>query len=120
MNNFERVRDMVDEYVANNGTGTVMSRGEFIDWVHKKYEGISVEKNNLYPTDISYNLFNAGLKDFPGPNLCLWWEKTNDCFRLVGSNYKPNGEVIQYKGKKNERVVGLWKEGVFSFTNSMR
>ena len=115
MNYFEKVRNMVDEYVARKGTGTVMSRREFIDWVHERYDAISVEKNNLYPTDISYNLYNAGLKDFPGPNLCLWWEKTNDSFRLVGSNYKPNGEVIQYKGTKNEHVVGLWKEGKFSF-----
>ncbi len=118
MNYFEKVRNMVDEYVSRNGIETIMSRSEFIDWVHEKYNAISIEKNNLYPTDISYNLYNAGLKDFPGPNLCLWWEKTNDCFRLVGSHYKPNGEVIQYKGTKNEKVIGSWKDGEFSFANA--
>ncbi len=115
MNNYDRVCEMVDEYVQKNGASTEMSRGEFIDWVHEKYENISVEKNNLYPTDITYNLYNAGLKDFPGPNLCLWWVRGRDTFRLVGSKYKPEGEVIQYKGRKNERVVGVWKAGEFSF-----
>ena len=114
MNNFERVRAMVDDYVLKNGATTEMSRGEFIDWIHEKYESISVKKNNLYPTDISFNLYNAGLKDFPGPNLCLWWVEETDRFRLVGSKFKPNGDVIQYKGRKNETVVGRWNNGVFT------
>ncbi len=114
MNNYERVSKMVDEYVSKNGYNTEMNRNTFIDWVHDKYENISVEKNNLYPTDISYNLYNAGLKDFPGPNLCLWWEAERDTFRLVGTHFKPNGEVIQYKGKQNERIVGRWENGEFS------
>ncbi len=115
MNNFDRVREMVDEYVKKNGTSTVMERNQFLDWVHQRYENISSRTNNLYPTDISYNLFNAGLKDFPGPNLCLWWEESSDNFRLVGSNYKGNGPVIQYKGKSNERIVAKWENGVLSW-----
>ena len=115
MNNFDRVREMVDEYVKKNGTSTVMERNQFLDWVHQKYENISSRTNNLYPTDISYNLFNAGLKDFPGPNLCLWWEESSDNFRLVGSNYKGTGPVIQYKGKSNERIVAKWENGVLSW-----
>ena len=115
MNNFDRVREMVDEYVSKNGTSTVMDRNQFLDWVHQKYENISSRTNNLYPTDISYNLFNAGLKDFPGPNLCLWWEESSDSFRLVGSNYSGTGPVIQYKGKSNERVVARWDNGIFAW-----
>ena len=71
----------------------------------------------MYPTDISFNLYNAGLKDFPGPNLCLWWVKERDTFQLVGSDYKPDGDVMQYKGTKDERVIGRWKQGTFSFEN---
>ncbi len=115
MNNFDRVREMVDEYVRKNGTSTVMDRNQFLDWVHQKYENISSRTNNLYPTDISYNLYNAGLRDFPGPNLCLWWEESSDSFRLVGSKYHGTGPVIQYKGKSNERIVGRWDNGVFTW-----
>ena len=117
MNNFQRARMMVDEYVAKNGRDTEMSRGEFIDWVHERYENISVEKNNLYPTDMTFNLYNAGLKDFPGPNLCLWWVEERDTFRLVGSDYKPDGDVIQYKNKANEQVVGRWVKGIYTWNN---
>ncbi len=115
MNNYDRVRIMVDSYVQKHGSDTCMNRSEFLTWVNKQNNNISAEKNNCYPTDISYNLYNEGLKDFPGPNLCLWWEKTNDTYRLVGSKYKPTGEVIQYKKKKNERVVGIWNKGSFRF-----
>ncbi len=115
MNNFERVKGLVDEYVAQNGDSTEMTRNEFINWVGETIPAISVEKNNLYPTDMSFNLYNEGLKDFPGPNLCLWWVKERDTFQLVGSDYKPDGDVIQNKGKKDERIVGMWKQGVFSF-----
>ena len=111
MNNFERVRDLVDEYVQANGTDIEMSRGEFLDWVHQTYESISSKTNNLYPTDICYNLYNAGLKDFPGPNLCLLYVPTHNSFRLVGSNYKHNGNIWQYKDKSNERIVGRWING---------
>ena len=115
MNNFDRAREMVDEYVSKNGTSTIMDRTQFINWVHEKYDNISVQKNNFYPTDISFNLYNAGLGDFPGRNLCLWWEEESDNFRLVGSNYKGTGPVIQYKGKSNERIVGRWDNGVFTW-----
>ena len=120
MNNFDRAREMVDEYVAKHGTSTIMDRTQFINWVHERYENISVQKNNFYPTDISFNLYNAGLGDFPGRNLCLWWEEESDNFRLVGSNYKGTGPVIQYKGKTNERVVGQWDNGVFTWNQRFK
>lgn len=112
MNNFERVRDLVDKYVSENGTSTEMSRGEFLEWVHETYENISAAKNNLYPTDISYNLYNAGLKDFPGPCLCLVYVEERETFRLVGSGYKHTGPIWQYKGKANEKIVGQWVNGI--------
>lgn len=118
MNNYERVKMLVDEYISTNGTSTEMTRNEFINWVGETIPSISVEKNNLYPTDMSFNLYNAGLKDFPGPNLCLWWVKERDTFQLVGSDFKPDGDVIQYKGTKDEQVVGTWKQGVFSFVGN--
>ena len=118
MNNYDRAREMVDEYVKVNGTDTEMDRNEFICWVHEKYENISVQKNNMYPTDISYNLYNAGLKDFPGPNLCLVYIEERDTFRLVGTGYKYTGPIWQYKGRSNETIVGMWSDGVcdMSFT----
>ena len=112
MNNFERVRDLVDAFVEIHGTNTEMNRGEFLEWVHETYENISAAKNNLYPTDISYNLFNAGLVDFPGPNLCLVYVEERNTFRLVGTNYKYTGPIWQYKNKSNERIVGNWVNGV--------
>lgn len=112
MNNFERVRDLVNEYVAEHGTDTEMTRGEFLEWVHETYENISAAKNNLYPTDISYNLYNAGLKDFPGLCLCLVYVEERDTFRLVGTDYKYTGPIWQYKGKSNEQVVGQWSNGI--------
>lgn len=115
MNNYERTCDMVNAYVKEHGRKTEMGRGEFIEWVHEKYENISVEKNNLYPTDISFNLYNNGLKDFPGPCLCLMYVFENDKFRLVGADYRPTCNVIQYKGRRNEQVVGKWNNGIFSF-----
>ena len=118
MNNFERVRDLVNEYVRENGTDTEMSRGEFLEWVHQTYDNISAAKNNLYPTDISYNLYNAGLVDFPGPNLCLVYVEERDKFRLVGTGYKFTGSIWQYKNKKNEQVVGHWENGVCSMDSS--
>ena len=106
---------MVDEYVIRNGTGTQMDRREFLDWVHERYENISVEKNNINPSDLTYNLYNYSQKGFPGPNLCLWWEAETRRFRLVGSMYRPNGPVIQNRGRKNECVVGEWTDGEFAF-----
>ncbi len=88
MNNYERTCDMVNAYVKEHGRKTEMGRGEFIEWVQEKYENISVEKNNLYPTDISFNLYNNGLKDFPGPCLCLMYVFENDKFRLVGNELR--------------------------------
>ena len=93
MNNIERAKRLVNEYISTHGTSTEMTRNEFINWVGETIPGISVEKNNLYPTDMSFNLYNAGLKDFPGPNLCLWWVKERDTFQLVGSDFKPAGGV---------------------------
>lgn len=118
MNNFERVRDLVNEYVRENGADTEMSRGEFLEWVNQTYDNISAAKNNLYPTDISYNLYNAGLVDFPGTNLCLVYVEERDTFRLVGTGYKHTGPIWQYKNKKNENVVGYWENGVCSMENS--
>ena len=46
MNNFERVKLLVDEYVSKNGTSTEMTRNEFISWAGESIPGISVEKNN--------------------------------------------------------------------------
>ena len=43
MNNYERTCDMVNAYVKEHGRKTEMGRGEFIEWVHEKYENISVE-----------------------------------------------------------------------------
>ena len=112
MNNYERVRELVNKYVSENGTEKEMSRGEFLEWVNETYENISAAKNNLYPTDISYNLYNAGLKDFPGPNLCLVYIEERNTFRLVGTGYKHTGPIYQYRGKSNERIVGQWHDGV--------
>lgn len=117
MNNFERVRDLVNEYVSEHGTETEMTRGEFLEWVHETYENISAAKNNLYPTDISYNLYNAGLKDFPGPCLCLVYVEERETFKLVGTDYKYTGPIWQYKGKSNEQVVGQWIDGVCKMGN---
>lgn len=113
MNNFERVRDLVNQYVFENGNETEMSREKFLQWVHETYDNISAAKNNLYPTDLSYNLYNAGLKDFPGPNLCLIYVEDRNTFRLVGNNYKHTGPVYQYKGKHNEKMVGYWNNGMY-------
>lgn len=112
MNNHERVRELVDKYVSEYGNKTEMTRREFLEWVHETYDNISGAKNNLYPTDISFNLYNAGLKDFPGPALCLVYIDERDKFRLVGSDYKHTGPVWQYKGKSNEKVVGRWIDGI--------
>lgn len=111
MNNHERVKELVNKYVQENGTQTEMTRSEFLEWVHETYENISAAKNNLYPTDISFNLYNAGLKDFPGPALCLIYIEERETFRLVGSDYKHTGPIWQYKGKANEKVVGQWIAG---------
>lgn len=112
MNNFERVKNLVNKYVQEHGTNEEMTRGDFLAWVHETYENISAEKNNLYPTDISYNLYNAGLKDFPGQNLCLIYVEERGTFRLVGTDYKYTGPIYQYKRKSNEKVVGQWINGV--------
>ncbi len=115
MTNYDRAREMVDEYVRENGTATEMTRKEFIEWVHARYEGVSVEKNNLLPTDICFNSYNKGLIDFPGPNLCLVYKDENQTFVLVGSDYKYSGPVYQYRGRANETIVGYWEDGSFSF-----
>lgn len=115
MNNFERTRNLVNAYVKEHGRNKEMTRTEFINWVHETYENISVEKNNLYPTDISFNLYNNGLANFPGPNLCLVYIPERNTFRLVGSDYKYTGEVIQYnRGRSQHWTVGYWKDGVFT------
>ena len=95
-----------------------MTRSEFLNWVNKTHSNISASKNNLYPTDLCYNSYNAGLKDFPGPNLCLIYDFQNNKFRLVGTGYKYSGNIFQYYGKPNQRLVGRWRNGVCEMMDS--
>ena len=118
MNNYERVKNLVNRYVEENGNQTEMNRNEFLEWVHETYNNISAASNNLYPTDLSFNLYNLGLKDFPDSNLCLLFIRVRNTFRLVGSDYKYTGPVYQYKGKANEKIIGQWNNGVFKMNHS--
>lgn len=113
MNNRERVKELVNKYVQEHGNQAEMTRDEFLEWVNEKYENISANKNNLYPTDMSFNLYNAGLKDFPGTCLCLVYVEERKTYRLVGSDYKYTGPVYQYKGKMKEKIIGYWNNGIF-------
>lgn len=101
-------RDLVNDYVNKYGNRTEMTREEFLNWVHETYNNVSSVSNNLYPTDISFNRYNIGLSDFPGPNLCLVYVEERDKYRLVGSNYKYTGIIYQYKNKSKEKIVGQW------------
>lgn len=116
MNNHEKTKDMVNEYVRENGTSTEMTKAEFIEWLQTRYPNIN--KQNVYPSDMSFNRYNAGLVDFPGPLLCLMYIEENDTYRLVGTDFKPDGPVYQYKNRKNERIVGRWENGKFSFEDN--
>lgn len=114
MTNYDRAREMVNDYVKEHGRETQMTTGEFVEFLRTKYENIN--KGNVQPTDICFNLYNKGLVDFPGPNLCLMYVFETERFKLVGSDYKPEKcDVIQYKGRKNEQIVGEWKDGKFGF-----
>ncbi len=119
MNNLDRACELVDKYVSEHGRTTEMERNDFINWVHQTYDRITVEKKNLYPTDISFNLYNAGLKEFPKDNLCLLYIAERDTFRLVGSDFIAHGPVIQYVKTKKERIVGNWNNGSFAFTSQI-
>lgn len=72
--------------------------------IRKSVDGIHPEIKRL--------LYNAGLKDFPSPNLCLVYVEERETFRFVGTEYKHTGPIWQYKGKSSEQVVGQWINGV--------
>jgi hypothetical protein len=110
MNNYEKVRDLVNKYVQNNGVNQEMSRKEFFSWVHETYDEITAK--NLSPTDISYNRYNLGLIDFPGPNLCLVHMEDRKTLKLVGTGYKYTGPIFHNKGESGEKIVGQWINGV--------
>ncbi len=116
MSNYHKTKEIVDEFVKYNGTDVKMTRSEFINWIHEKCPDISIEKNNMSPTDICYNNYNNGLKDFPNGPLCLEYiDEGKGMFRLIGSEYLYTGPVYQYRNSKKEKIVGNWFDGTFSW-----
>ena len=70
----------------------------------------------MSPTDICYNNYNNGLKDFPNGPLCLEYiDEGKGMFRLIGSEYLYTGPVYQYRNSKKEKIVGNWFDGTFSW-----
>ena len=110
MKNAEKVIDAINSYVRDNGTGKIVSREEFYEIVLAKYP--EVNRTSVYPSDFCYNLYNNGLRYIDDGERCL------ECvdkgyFKILGTNYKYTGDVYHYMFKKNQEVVGHWKNGTY-------
>ena len=98
----------INEYVADNGSDTVMDNDEILLLA-------GLEDAGLKATDYCYNYVNSRVvaKYEDVPHLFEYLGRNQ--YRLLGENYPYNGETVQYfkdKGREPE-VVGKWNEGKF-------
>lgn len=117
MNKYEEGVKAITDYIKEHPeeAGKAVDRATVYKIAHAKYPDISIEKNNMLPTDICWNIINGNdengkmLRDFQNwPHALL---ADGDLFRLVGTEYNYEGPVYHRGWKKN---YGYWKDGVFT------
>lgn len=113
MGNKQIACERVDEFVKENGNEVVKPSSEITELI-----GFPPEKVEV--SDLCFNRSNKSMNLKNGEELnngirCLIWLEEDDEYRLVGSEYEYEGEVINFEGKRNGKPVicGFWKNGRF-------
>ncbi len=121
----KKVNDVINSYVRENGTDTIMSKKEIHSIIEEKYNELKKTGKNekFLLTDYCYNNYNKGLSDkkmkkFVEKDRLLEKlednSKKNIRYRILGSNYPYTGEVYHTpKGEKITYIIGEWKNGKF-------
>ncbi len=118
MNLHEKGVKAIDDYLKTHPEemGRLVDRATVYDIAHRAFPSdIFIEKNNMPPTDICWNIINGNnlnskmLRDFENwPHALIAFE---DMFKLVGSDYSYEGPVYHRGWKRN---FGYWEDGHFT------
>lgn len=101
----KNVNEVINSYVKENGTDTILSAEEIRNIIEEKYK---IHRKSLQFTDYCYNNFNYGLSNFEGKNRLF--EKLNDGrYKILGSDYPYTG----YAYYKQKYIMGEWINGKF-------
>jgi len=105
----------IDEYLRENPSekGKLKTRKEVYEIMHKYYSEITIDKNNVPPTDICWNSVNnkPGSKIFD--DFEHWphaLESVDGSFKLLGTDFLYTGDV-RHAGLKI--LFARWKDGVY-------
>lgn len=104
----DRIKEVINKYVSENGTDTILTDDEIRTL-------IGIKKGSCQFTDYCYNNYNEGLDkkgEFESEDRLFQKISTNK-YKILGSFYPYTGEAFQFPGKYNEHVVGYWEKGKF-------
>ena len=107
----EKIADFVNEYVKSNGYDVVMKNKELLEL----YEENDIKPESVFylNSDYCYNKTNKGMIDNFKNDVHMFEYVKRGYYRLLGENYKYNGEIV-HKGKcdKEAHTVGRWENGI--------
>lgn len=100
----------INEYVAVNGTDTVMDNDEILLLT-------GLEDAGLKATDYCYNYVNSRVAEKYGDVPHLFEYIGKNSYRVLGENYPYNGETVQYYRSKDRKpeIFGKWDNGKFVY-----
>lgn len=111
----KKVAVVINEYVKEHGYDEVKTNGEIIKLLKDKIGEVHVM---FLASDMCYNVTNkANLKSYP-KDILVFEKKGRGSYRLLGENYKYNGNVMwRKKGDKKitEVPVGIWEDGKLDY-----
>ena len=104
----DKLKLKINEFVAENGTDTVMDKQQILT-LAEMYDC------DLKPTDYCYNYINGRISDnyLSQPHLFEYvsWNR----FRILGEDYPYSGDAVKYYRSKDKEpeIFGKWAEGKF-------
>ena len=99
-----KIADFVNEYVKLNGYDVVMKNKELIELFEEN--DIKPESVFYLNSDYCYNKTNKGMIDNFKNDVHMFECVKRGYYRLLGENYKYNGEIIWEKISQQNKVLG--------------
>ena len=103
----EMVTIVIDAYVSQHGTSSIMSRRQLYDMVSEEY---TINDSSFIPSDYCYNRTNNGIRFEGHVHLFEYLEK--DSYRLLGSQYPFDGTVY-HRRNGTDVAVGRMEHGQY-------
>ena len=110
-NDKRKIADFINAYVKENGYNVVLTNKDLNEFY--KENGIAPESVYYLNSDYCYNRTNKGMIATFKNDLHIFEYVKRGYYRLLGENYKYNGDVMHKRSdEKEEYVAGHWKDGV--------